>query len=90
MSITSLAKVAKVLRYPIILENQKVMLEDRYRMIQTNTSRGEMFNHDGAISNADGSGIKAQYVQGCDGYDIVVFTNTASDGLLDNSILAIS
>lgn len=76
MSIKSLAKLAKALRYPIILNNQNAMLEDKYRMIPIQNSRGALLWHDGELSDASGRGVMAQYMFGCDGYDVIALTNT--------------
>lgn len=77
MSLKSFAKIAKTLRYSIILTGQKEMISDRYRMSPIMSSRGEMFQHDGLINApVSSSGSRAQYVYGCDGYDVIALTNT--------------
>lgn len=86
MSIKSLAKLAKALRYPIILNNQDAMLEDKYRMIPIQNSRGALLWHDGEISDASGRGIRSQYIFGCDGVDVVALTNTYLSSSMTTSV----
>lgn len=76
MSLNSFSKIAKTLRYSIILNNQNKMKEERYRMIPIVSLRGEMFNHNGALTDGNGRGISGQYTHGCDGYDVIALTNT--------------
>ena len=77
MSLNSLIKLSKALRYPVILNSSSIkeMKEDRYRFSQTNSIRGEMWQHDGNLVSGL-SGLRTQYLHGCDDYDIIAMTNT--------------
>lgn len=90
MSLNSLAKIAKAIRYPIFLNQQKSFFEDRYRMVQLESTRGEFFQHDGLLLDYANRGIRSQLVIGADGYDIVCFTNTNTTSLLAASRLVLS
>ncbi|WP_180036392.1 MULTISPECIES: serine hydrolase [unclassified Acinetobacter] len=87
MSINSLSKLAKILRYSIILSNQKEMIQDRYRLSPISSKRGEMLQHDGALLH-NNAGIRSQYIMSNDCYDIVALTNTYLESDLISSCVA--
>lgn len=76
LSLKGLSKIAKALRYSVILNEQIGFKEDRYRMSPRNSSKGEYLQHDGALVNGTGIGVRAQYMMGADGYDVIALTNT--------------